>query len=280
MRKDLSFLNFSDDEERRTVSHALDLAYRAIDSDVCASAFLNVREQNLVKTALESDGSFCFSFYGGYPEFERGILLCLPEYMAYASFMSSGYIPPERDNLPVISDISTDYITLLKISCSTFTSLTHRDYMGALLSLGIERSSVGDIVVNGDHEAFVFVSSKMSTFIVNELKEVGRTPVKIAQKSLSEAIKIKQNLRTFDTVSTSLRLDCVVSSLTGMSRDKAKSMVSSGLVEHNYYSKSKPDSEINPSDIISVRGWGKYRIISTDTKTAKGKFRLKAAKYI
>ena len=61
MRNDLSFLNFSDDEERRTVAHALDLAYRAIDSSVCSSAFLNVREQNLVKTALESDGSFWLS---------------------------------------------------------------------------------------------------------------------------------------------------------------------------------------------------------------------------
>ncbi len=280
MHKDLSFLNFSDDEERRTVSHALDLAYRAIDSDVCASAFLNVREQNLVKTALESDGSFCFSFFGGYPEFERGMLLCFPEYMAYTSFMSSGFIPCEQDNLPVISDIASDYITLLSISCSSFTTLTHRDYMGALLGLGIERSSIGDIVVNGEHDAFAFVSSKISSFIKSELKTVGRAPVKVWEKSLSDAVRIKQNLHTFDAVSTSLRLDCVVSSLTGISRDKAKSMISSGLVEHNYFSRSKPDSEIASSDIISVRGYGKYRILSTDTKTVKGKFRLKAAKYI
>ncbi len=280
MHKDLSFLNFSDDEERRTVSHALDLAYRAFDSDVCASAFLNVREQNLVKTALESDGSFCFSFFGGYPDFERGILLCFPEYMSYSEFMCSGCIVAEGDILPRIYEISSDYISLIKISCSSFTSLTHRDYMGALLGLGIERSAIGDIVVNGEHEAFAFVLSKMLPYISSELKSVGRTPVKVIKCSLSEATKIKQNMRLFDTVSTSLRLDCVVSSLTGISREKAKSMIASGLVEHNYFARSKPDSEIESADIISIRGFGKYRILSTDTKTMKGKFRLKAAKYI
>ncbi len=280
MHKDLSFLNFSDDGERRTVSHALDLAYRAIDSDVCASAFLNVREQNLVKTALESDGSFCFTFFGGYPDFERGILMCFPEYMSYTNFMASGYISPDGDNYHEISNLSGDFISLLKISCSSFTSLTHRDYMGALLSLGIERSSIGDISVSGDHEAYVFVLSKISDFVSNELKSVGRTPVKVSIRNISEAVKIKQNLRPFDTVSTSLRLDCVVSSVTGISRDKSKSMISSGLVEHNYLARPKTDADVSASDIISVRGYGKYRILSTDTKTTKGKYRLKVAKYI
>ena len=280
MRNDLSFLNFSDDEERRTVAHALDLAYRAIDSSVCSSAFLNVREQNLVKTALESDGSFCFSFYGGYPDFERGILLCFPEYMTYTHFMNSGFIPADQDNLPIISDQASNFITLLKVSCSSFTNLTHRDYMGAMLGLGIERSSIGDIVVNNEHESFVFVAAKMAQFIISELKTVGRTPVKVSERPLSEAVKIKQNLRIFDSVSTSLRLDCVVSSITGISRDKAKSMIISGLVEHNYFARSKPDTEISQSDIISVRGYGKFRIIATDSKTSKGKYRLKAAKYI
>ena len=280
MHKDLSFLNFSDDGERRTVSHALDLAYRAIDSDVCSSAFLNVREQNLVKTALESDGSFSFTFFGGYPDFERGILLCFPEYMSYTTFMSSGYILPQGDDLNEITNVSSDFITLIKISCSSFTTLTHRDYLGAILALGIERSSIGDISVIGEHEAYVFVLRKIAPFIENELKAVGRTPVKVSIRNLSEATKIKQNLKVFDSVSTSLRLDCVVSSITGISRDKSKSMISSGLVEHNYASRVKADAEVSPSDIISVRGYGKYRILDTDTKTTKGKYRLKAAKYI
>ena len=280
MRKDLSFLNFSDDEERRTVSHALDLAYRAIDSDVCASAFLNVREQNLVKTALESDGSFCFSFFGGYSDFERGALLCFPEYMSYSDFMCSGYVAAEGDNLPQISKLSSDFITLVKISCSSFTSLTHRDYMGSLLGLGIERSAIGDIIVNGEHEAYAFILRRMLPYITSELKSVGRSPVKVVECALSEGARIKQNLRVIDVVSTSLRLDCVVSSLTGISREKSKSMISSALIEHNYFSKAKPDTEVSSSDIISVRGYGKFRILDTDTKTTKGKFRIKAAKYV
>ena len=280
MRKDLSFLNFSDDEERRTVSHALDLAYRAIDSDVCASAFLNVREQNLVKTALESDGSFCFSFFGGYSDFERGVLLCFPEYMSYSDFMCSGYVAAEGDNLPQISKLSSDFITLVKISCSSFTSLTHRDYMGSLLGLGIERSAIGDIIVNGEHEAYAFILRRMLPYITSELKSVGRAPVKIVECALSEGARIKQNLRVIDVVSTSLRLDCVVSSLTGISREKSKSMISSALIEHNYFSKAKPDTEVSSSDIISVRGYGKFRILDTDTKTTKGKYRIKAAKYV
>ncbi len=281
MKKDLSFLIFADDNERRTVSHALDLAYRSLDADICTSSFLNVREQRLVKAALLSDGSFSFAFWGGYAEAERRLLICFPEYYSAMAASDNFYGDlTDTDCLENLIGFIEDPISILSIKCSSFTNLSHRDYMGAILNLGIERTAVGDIVVINQHEALVFVVPKMARFIMDNLETIGRTPVKISFADHSKLKSIKLNLQLFDSVSTSLRFDCVISSITGISRDKSKAMINSGLAELNYYPKSTPDEGVDSGDIISVRGYGKFKIINTDTKTMKGKFRLKVAKYI
>ena len=275
MQRNLSFLNFSDDDERRTVSHALDLAYRAYDTDICVSAFLNVREQKLVKTALESDGSFSFSFFGGFPGAERRTLICFPEYLMYSAGIEYGC-----NEADFCGEYAADFIKLLHISCSRFSSLSHRDYMGAILGLGIERSSIGDIIVNSEHDAYVFVLAKIADFLKGELKTAGRAPVNVSETPLSYAPSLKHSTHEFDAVSSSLRLDCVISALTGMSREKSKSIINSGMAELNYYSKASCDDTVSEGDIISVRGCGKFKIARTDERTSKGKYRLKAEKYI
>ena len=281
MNKNLTFLNFADDDERRIVLSALELAERSKNQDAVISSFLNMREQKLVKTALLSDGSFCFTFFGGYRDAERAVLLCFPEYLAYSMMLEPGYIELNGDELfSYCRENTRDLVSLVHISCSDFVKLTHRDYMGAILALGIERSTIGDIIVNSEHDAFVFLLSKIADYVCFNLQTVGRTPVKAVICNDYSGLKIKQNTTESSYVATSLRFDCVVSSITGISRDKSKTMIKQGLCELNYYSKASPDDSVTDGDIISVRGYGKYRIADTSGVTSKGKSRITVLKYI
>ena len=281
MNKNFSFLNFADDDEKRTVLSALELAEKSKNQDAVISSFLNIREQKLVKTALLSDGSFCFTFFGGYREAERAVLLCFPEYLAYSMMLEPGYIDSKDDGLfSYCRENTAGLITLVHISCSDFVKLTHRDYMGSILSLGIDRSVVGDIIVNSEHDAYVFLLSKIADYVCFNLKSVGRTPVRVTICNDYAHLRIKQNTSESSYVATSLRFDCVVSSITGISRDKSKTMIKQGNCELNYYSKASPDDTVTDGDIISVRGYGKYKIADTSGVTSKGKSRITVLKYI
>ncbi|MBQ7821600.1 MAG: hypothetical protein IJ391_04890 [Clostridia bacterium] len=281
MNKNLSFLNFADEDEKRVVSHALELAERSRDSQTRVSSFLNIREQKLVKTALLSDGSFCFAFYGGFKDAERRVLVCFPEYVMYSMLLEPGCIDSSDDTIyDLCKESCEDSIALLRISCSDFVKLTHRDYMGAILSLGIDRSTLGDIVPDTDHDAYVFVTAKMAQYISDNLTSVGRTPVKVTVCDSKSTVRLKHNTVSSQAVATSLRFDCVVSAITGISRDKSKTLIKQGLAELNYYAKASPDDTVGDGDIISVRGYGKYKIANTNDTTSKGKSRITVLKYI
>ena len=281
MNKSLSFLSFTDDDEKRVVSHALELAERSRDSQTRVSSFLNIREQKLVKTALLSDGSFCFAFYGGFKDAERRVLVCFPEYVMYSMLLEPGCIDTsDKAVFDLCKESCADSIRLLNVSCSDFVKLTHRDYMGAILSLGIERSAIGDIIVHSEHDAYIFVSDKLAQFIIDNLTSVGRTPVKVRLLGNDTAVNLKHNTVASQAVASSLRFDCVVSAITGISREKSKTLIGQGLAELNYYSKASPDDTVSDGDIISVRGHGKYKIADTNATTSKGKNRITVLKYI
>lgn len=280
MNRNLSFINFADDEEKRVVSRALELAQRSRDSKTRVSSFLNLREQKLISAALTSDGSFCFTFYGGFGDAERRVLICFPEYVAYSMLLEPGYIDPSDIEIEKLClESITDDIKLICVSTSQFASLTHRDYMGAILSLGIERSSVGDILPINEHEAYIFVTTKIAEFLIQNLTSVGKAPVKVKTCTLGEKIALKRNTVSSQVVVTSLRLDCVISAITGLAREKSKQMISRGLTELNCYSKASPDDAVVCGDVISVRGYGKYKISDTNGTTAKGKIRITVLKY-
>lgn len=281
MKKELSFLNFADEAERRLVSRVLETAEKNAEREFCLPLFLNLREQSLVKTALCSVSSFCFTFYGGYRDSERRVLILFPEYLMFTALLEPGLVSSDTDDVEKLCrEISKDTISAVKIKCSEFEKLSHRDCMGAVLALGTQRSSVGDIVVAGDHEAYVFASAKIAEFIADNLQTVGKAAVSAEKINIDGNLFLRRKTSEAVYVSSSLRFDCVISAVTGISRDKSKSLITSGNAELNYYSKASPDETVNEGDIISVRGYGKYKIADAQTKTAKGKIRLTVLKYI
>ena len=280
MKDNLAYLNFIDSDEKRVVCSALELAERCRSLKIHVSSFLNIREQELIKTALLSDGSFCFTFYGGFKDAQRRVLVVFPEHYMYSLFLEPGFIDSDDDNITKLCRENTsDTIKVLRITCSDFVELSHRDFMGALLSLGIERNTVGDIVTDTKHSAYIFVLTKMAQFICDNLTSVGRTSVK-AEICDNVNINIKHNTQMINTIAASLRFDCVISAITGISREKAKTIINQGHAELNYYPKASPDQHVKSGDIISVRGHGKYKISDASGLTFKGKSKITVLKYI
>ena len=245
-----------------------DLIKRANRSEVGVSAFLSPRELYYAQEFLVGQGQ-SFVTFGGYDEAERKRIYVLPEYMDGVG---------GADELVSFGvDLG---ICVFKVSGSGFYQLSHRDFMGAVLGLGIERSVIGDIIFFEDNTAVMMCDSLIAPFLLDSLDSVGRDKVKVSRIELDADFTPPRRYAPVSDTVASARLDCVVASLCALSREKARQTVLDGAVEMNYQICEQPDREIKPVCIISVRGYGKFRVLSVDEKTKKGRYRLRGEKFL
>ena len=191
--------------------------------------FLSERKQAVAKRYLDSSGFLTYRFYGGYEDSERKVL--------------GLYFYDEIEDFPV---------TALEITFRKADKLTHRDFLGALMSLGIERDTVGDILVE-DGRCVVFVKSEISSYITSQDEQ--------------------------SYVVASLRLDAVVAAVTGLSREKTKQLICSGNVSLNFLPCDNVSKAIESGDSLSIRGKGKYKINGVLGETKKHRTRLSIIHY-
>ena len=245
-----------------------DLKKCAIRGNLGISAFFSPKEIYAAEEYLKR-GGIAFISYGGYAEAERRRIYFLPDFM---------------DSVGEAKEICEYGFSLeldvLLIKGSGFETLSHRAVMGSVLGLGIERDVIGDIVMLDDRSALVFCDSKMTEFFCESLERVGRDKVSVTRvESDKTALPARKTHRITDTVA-SARLDCVVAALCSLSRERAKERIESALVELNYEREERPDKEVTTPSAISVRGVGKFRIISLSDQTKKGRYRLVADKFL
>ena len=186
----------------------------------------------------------------------------------------SGYTSIDDDFYDEIEDFP---VTALEITFRKADKLTHRDFLGALMSLGIERDTVGDILVE-DGRCVVFVKSEISSYITSQLFKIGSAGVKIKEADPDTLPKG----RGFDEQSyvvASLRLDAVVAAVTGLSREKTKQLICSGNVSLNFLPCDNVSKAIESGDSLSIRGKGKYKINGVLGETKKHRTRLSIIHY-
>ena len=269
------------DDEQRLVKRCEELFSRADGGTAAATQFLNPRERYIIEHQLpaifsddESD-PLCF-FDGGFPNASRTILCFMPAYYRYG--MTDDTTPHVlfRDELAAS-------IVPLRIKTSGYVKLAHRDFLGALIGLGIDRSAMGDILPD-DEGAIVFVSPAVAECIKNELTYIGRDKVKVCGITLPEDFNFTPSFEVIRGTVASARLDAVLSELACCSRETAKTLIRSGLVEHNHFTAAEPDAEVSGGDIISSRKangckGGKFIVDSIDERSAKGRIRLNARRF-
>ena len=274
-------MNFTENPEIRALAARLDdLTLRAAKGEVGVTPFLTPRELHIAREYLKRQGTPYVAF-GGYPSAERQRIYLLPDYMEELSESEGKDGIFDFENKISEYGYSTD-ITLLKISGSGYRRLTHRDFLGSVLGLGVERSVVGDIVLldTEGKEAALFCDGAIAEFFLGELTLVANDKVKVAKVG-TESLELpqKRTEQIHDTVAAP-RLDAIVAALCHLSRDKARGAVTSGLVELDFETEERPDRTVTAPALVSVRGFGRYRVLSLSDKTRKGRYRLEAEKFI
>lgn len=263
------------------------------DYELHVSRFLSPAEQNLFYvSAIKVVPSLRerIFFWGGAIGAERRVCVILPSYVETRDVPSiepgrPSFFSREREE-KMVSAVAAylpdeDFgITPLKITGSGYTALTHRDYMGSILGLGVERETVGDIVPLDDRSAVVFASSVTAPFIASELRKIGRDTVKVAESLLPDGYAVTKKLEEGLIIAASPRVDAVVAGFTGLSRADAKEMCLSGLVDVNYVTEESPDRNLAEGDTVSVRGYGKFIVDSFRGETRSGRDRIAVMRYV
>lgn len=267
---------FENKEQKLFFARLDDLARRADGGAVAHSAFLTPGEVLTAERYFSEKGikdRICF--FGGYRDAQRKQIFLLPEYLADAM--------DNTDFDAVCEALADDFelsVKVIKITGSGFRNLSHRDYLGSILSLGVERSSLGDICIFDDSTALIFCTDAVKSLILSELTAIGRDGVRVSETSLDVNMPSTQKYQGFSDTVASERLDCVVASLCNLSRERAQNLIRAGLVEFNYETAQKTDVKCAADDIISARGYGKFVIRSISEQTRKGRLRLLADKYV
>ena len=217
------------------------------------TAFLNEQEQFFAENYLNSRRAL-YRLWGGADCCARKMLCVLP-------FETEAEFP----------------VYPLTIKYKKAFSLSHRDFLGSFMALGIGREQVGDILT-GEGYAVVFCTLTAHDMIVNNISKIGRVGVDI-----SEGINAPLPETVFEEITVvvaSLRADCVVSALSGLSREKSADFIRAGNLTLNYECCGSVSKTVSEGDIISMRGYGKFVLTDGGTETKKGKLRITLKKYI
>lgn len=251
------------------LAHVRDLLARAENGEITHSAFLTPREQRIILRTFPSRSDIRFD--GGYEHAERRRLFCLPPWL-------DGVDETILDE--TLADIHRDCLIALRVKGSGFRALSHKDFLGATLHLGIDRARIGDVCVIDGHTAILFCDRVLATFLAENLTRVANDAVTVCEYTLEQGFDggVK-TVPITDTVA-SPRADCVVGALANLSRERACDLLRAGLVEIDYECVYDKDTPVNEGVVVVIRGKGKFVIRSLSEQTRKGRYRLLADQYV
>lgn len=170
-------------------------------------------------------------------------------------------------------------ITLAEIGInSKFENITHRDCLGSIMSFGIKREKFGDLVLN-ENKLYFPVVDEVFDYISERLTKIKHTPIKV-KRADSYTETSKKNYEEKVIVVTSLRIDALVSSITGVSRSKAIDLIKQNFVKVNYMDVNEKDKYISMKDVVTIKKYGKFIFDEEVSKTNKERLRIKIKKFI
>ncbi|MCY6959643.1 YlmH family RNA-binding protein [Clostridium brassicae] len=191
----------------------------------------------------------------------------------------------ERRMISILIDEGQDYVfnyplNLIKINNkSSFSNLEHSDYLGALMALGVKRGKFGDLIVHDD-TCYVPVSNDICSYVIENLDKIGKCPCSVHILDLNEDIIPEYKFLEKTIITTSRRIDCVIAALCGISRNASVEFIKKGKVLLDYHKVDNKDRLLNEGVVITVRGYGKFKILENVGKTQKDRFKVKIKKYI
>ena len=254
--KEQILFGIEDSEDRLLLSHMCDLFNRSRKTgQIVYSKFMTPKQALIVN---ERFGTICdVRLCGGFDGAERCMAAFVPNEWEELSYPFCG----------------------IDITNTGKKELSHRDYLGALLSLGITRDKAGDIVIT-PKGAVAIVCSDIADFVVQNLTKVASCGVRLAVVDDVSQITIERKFADSSHTVSSMRLDCIVSAATGKSRSGSVSIIAEGLVSVNYAPDKNVSRQLKDGDVLTIRGFGKM-IVNTDMAlTKKGRIHINLRKYV
>lgn len=230
--------------------------------------FLGPAERSLFARIRREALLVPYSAYGGFADAERVRI------GFHGGMEGTGETAPDAflDDYPVCT------VKICPANSKFAENLTHRDYLGAILNLGIDRSATGDIV---PYEEAVYLACDpvIGSFLCENLTRIRRTTVRVSLGD-RETLRIERAFETMHVNVASPRLDAVISAAFHASRSGIAGLIPGGRVFVNGREVLQGSYVLKDGDVVSVRGYGKFRYVSQENMTKKGRFNITLEKYI
>ena len=220
------------------------------------------------KIPVKSEGKAGSFFFGGFEEADRQALFFLPAYMSTSDF--------EHEIRRGEGDVVC--IRIQPPGRGFAEPVTHRDYLGSLMHLGITREQIGDIVLM-DGAAFVFAMRDIASFICTELTRVRHNTVHVQTVPFAEC-RIEVRREPGRGSVSSERIDSLTALVFHLSRSQSQRLIAQEKVFSEGRVITSPSYCPKAGERISVRGYGKFKYMGTEGRTRKGKLAAVFEKYV
>ncbi len=246
-------------DERQLLARVCDQIDRAARGTPACTPFLSLAQQESAQRLIAATGSPRHLFSGGYADAERKVCAFLPQWQE-----PGDWEPP---------------FTALRCTWQSEEKLTHRDFLGAVLGLGLDREKVGDILVgNGVCDLLVF--KELTNFLTQNLTGAGRARLRVSEITPEELSPPEKQVKTVHDTVNSLRLEAVLSSGFSVARGKAAGLISAGRVELNHRPCVKSDHPVAQGDVMTCRGLGKCVLTQVSGLSKKGRIMIVLERYL
>ena len=248
-------------EERLLFAKVLDRAALCCKKhEMVFTDFLDMAKSGKFLEQLQYERDLQVMAFGGYADCERRMLGFAPDYMTLTE-----------------EDFPIQALCIKKHKKFGQTDLTHRDYLGSILGLGIDRSKIGDILVS-EEQTICFVEKEIAPYIVTQLQKVSRTPVQVEETTWTSLELEKEPILQKLTVA-SLRLDAVAGGVLHLSRGKIQALIDAEKTNVNWNTITQTSYLLKEGDMVSVRGFGRFRVMQIGGKSKKDRVILEVNVY-
>lgn len=248
-------------EDKLVMAKVLDKAQEVLRThQSLGTDFLDPHQQEIAQGILRGLPELKYLFTGGFPRCERRKVILCPEYL------DSG-------------DVEHGLVFLKICGNFKFQQVSHRDYLGSILGMGIKREKIGDLFLF-DQGCFAIVNSEVASYIINNLAQVHRVGVTITQVGQEQVELPAEEVKDNRTTLSSLRLDAVASAGFGVSRSQMAGEIGAEKVKLNWAVNSRLDYPVKEGDVISVRGRGRLEVAEIGGKTRKDRIVVVLKRYL
>ncbi len=251
-----------DGQDKILAKKILEKSRRAADTgQAVLTSFLDPHEQQVAESVLQRiPGSYYYA-YGGYPGAERVRMAVMPGALRN-----------------VVPDLEIEFL-MVKSDAEFSVLISHRDVLGAVMSLGIKRNTVGDILIYSDN-AKLAVKKEMAVFILNNLQRINKKGVTVETISAQEYAPEPGKTKIIRGTVASLRLDSVAGLGYSLSRTKMAAAIKGEQVKVNWRPIRNPAAVVKEGDILSFAGKGRVEIFAVGGESKKGRTRVELKRFL